>query len=329
VSIDDLIRRAREGEAPAVCVLTGTERVLVERAVTALRAAAVADGVPGFNEDLFQGQGLSAQRLVNAARTVPMMAARRFVLVRNADAIAADEQDALADYLKKPAPEACVVLVAEKLDGRSKLGRTAREVQVFYDAEPPRASDMPFLARREAEALGHAIDEPAASALADALGPDLSALADALERLSLYVGAGQPIREADVVACIARVRIDSVWALVDAVGAKNLRVALGAAASLLADREPPLRILALIARQLRTLTRMRSALQSGLRPQEAAQKAGAPPFKARDLAQLAGRFRADELARAFALIAQADLDLKGSRVPGPRVLERTLVALCS
>jgi len=299
VSIDDLIRRAREGEAPAVCVLTGTERVLVERAVTALRAAAVADGVPGFNEDLFQGQGLSAQRLVNAARTVPMMAARRFVLVRNADAIAADEQDALADYLKKPAPEACVVLVAEKLDGRSKLGRTAREVQVFYDAEPPRASDMPFLARREAEALGHAIDEPAASALAD------------------------------VVACIARVRIDSVWALVDAVGAKNLRVALGAAASLLADREPPLRILALIARQLRTLTRMRSALQSGLRPQEAAQKAGAPPFKARDLAQLAGRFRADELARAFALIAQADLDLKGSRVPGPRVLERTLVALCS
>jgi len=74
---------------------------------------------------------------------------------------------------------------------------------------------------------------------------------------------------------------------------------------------------------------MRSALQSGLRPQEAAQKAGAPPFKARDLAQLAGRFRADELARAFALIAQADLDLKGSRVPGPRVLERTLVALCS
>jgi DNA polymerase III subunit delta len=328
VSVDELIRKVRAGEVPAVCVLTGSERVLVDRAVTALRAAAVGDGVPGFNEDLFQGPGLAARTVIQAARTVPMLSARRFVLVRSVDALAAPEQDALADYLKQPTPEACLVLVAEKLDGRAKLGRAAREAGVLWDAEPPKAYELPQVARREADALGHPLDDAAAQAIADAIGPDTSALADALERLSLYVGAGKPIREDDVVACVARVRTESVWALVDAVGAKNARVALASAASLLADREPPLRILALVARQLRTLARMRSALASGLRPQEAAQKAGAPPFKARDLAQLCARFPPAELSRAFAVVAQADLDLKGSKVPGPRVLEQALLSLC-
>jgi DNA polymerase-3 subunit delta len=329
VAIDDLIRAASAGTPPPVCVLAGSERVLVERAVRALKRAAVGEGIAGFNDDVFQGQGLVAQRVVNAARTVPMLSERRFVLVRSVDAMASEEQDALVDFVRSPSPQACVVLVADKLDGRGKLGKAAREAHVYHEAEPLRAADVPDVVRREAEALGHPLDHAAANALADALGPDLAALTDALERLSLYVGAGEPIREADVTACVAHVRTESIWVLVDAVGARNPKVALAAAASLLADREPPLRILALVARQLRTLARMRTGLVAGLRAQEAAQRAGAPPFKARDLAQLASRFDAAALARAFAIVAQADLDLKGSRVSGPRVLERALLALCS
>jgi DNA polymerase-3 subunit delta len=269
VAIDDLIRAASAGTPPPVCVLAGSERVLVERAVRALKRAAVGEGIAGFNDDVFQGQGLVAQRVVNAARTVPMLSERRFVLVRSVDAMASEEQDALVDFVRSPSPQACVVLVADKLDGRGKLGKAAREAHVYHEAEPLRAADVPDVVRREAEALGHPLDHAAANALADALGPDLAALTDALERLSLYVGAGEPIREADVTACVAHVRTESIWVLVDAVGARNPKVALAAAASLLADREPPLRILALVARQLRTLARMRTGLVAGLRAQEA------------------------------------------------------------
>ena len=57
-------------------------------------------------------------------------------------------------------------------------------------------------------------------------------------------------------------------------------------------------------------------------------KAGAAPFKARELGAAAKRFDDAQLARAFRLISEADLALKGSKVPGPRVLERTLLELC-
>jgi DNA polymerase-3 subunit delta len=328
VTLDQMIGAVRAGRVPPVSVLAGSERVLIERAVDALRGAALADGIPGFNDDVFQGQGLSAQTLLSAARTMPMMAKMRFVLVRNVDAMPAAEQEAFAPYLAKPSPDACVVLVGEKLDGRSKLAKAAKDQGVWFEAEPPKPYQVPEIAVREAEARGHALSHDAAAALSDALGADLSALDDALERLSLYVGAGHAIEVEHVEQCVARVRTESIWSLVDAVGARDAKTALTAAASLLGDREPPLKILAMVARQLRMVAKMREALASGLGPQEAAVKAGAAPFKARELGAQAKKFDDKLLARAFRLIADADLALKGSKVPGPRVLERTLLALC-
>jgi DNA polymerase III subunit delta len=328
VSFDQLIARAQAGDPPLVCVLTGSERLLVERATAAIKRAAIGAGPSGFNDDLFQGQGLSAQRVIQAARTMPMMASRRFVLVRNLDAVAPAEQELLADYLSAPSPETSLVLVGEKLDGRSKLAKVARERGVWLEADPPRPAEIPELARREARTRGHVLSAQAAEALADAIGADLAALSDAVERLSLYVGAGAAIELAHVETCVAQLRSDSIWSLVDAVGERKLEVALGAAASLLAEREPPLRILALVARQLRILAKLKRALASGLKPQEATQQAGAPPFKARELSAMAQRFDDARLVRAFALIAETDLALKGSRVAGPRVLERALLELC-
>ena len=86
MTLEQLIGQAGAGTLPPVCVLTGSERVLIERAVSALKTAALGDGAAGFNDDLFQGQGMSAQRVMQAARTMPMMARSRFVLVRNLDA---------------------------------------------------------------------------------------------------------------------------------------------------------------------------------------------------------------------------------------------------
>ncbi|HEX5660944.1 MAG TPA: DNA polymerase III subunit delta [Polyangiales bacterium] len=328
MSLDALIEAARGGTFPPVSVIAGSERLLAERAVDALRTAAQAEP-GGFNSDVLQGQGLSAQTLINTARMLPMMAQTRFILVRHADAIPAGELDAICAYVKKPVAETCLVFISEKLDGRSKLAKAAQEVGAFHEAAPPQLRDLPPLLQGEARARGHQLSSEAAQALADALGADLSALDDALERLSLYVGEGEPIELDAVEASVPHARTDSVWALVDAVGARNKRAAIASAGSLLGSQEPPLRILALLARQMRTIARVRSALKSGLKEQEAAQKAGAPPFKARDLAQLARKFDDAQMRRAFQTLAEADLLLKGSKVPGPRVLENALLSLCS
>ena len=58
-----------------------------------------------------------------------------------------------------------------------------------------------------------------------------------------------------------------------------------------------------------------------------AKEAGAPPFKARDLAAAAKRFDHRSLTRAFTVLAEADLALKGSKRPPDTVLEGAILEL--
>jgi DNA polymerase-3 subunit delta len=327
VEIQQVIDDARAGKFEPVYVLVGAEKFLIERAIGLLRKASLDEGTAGFNADVFHGQGLEARKLISAAKTIPMMARHRFVLVRDAEDIAAGEQDALAGYIAEPSPSTCVVFVAEKLDGRSKLAKAAKDRGVWTEAGALKGGAVHQFARQEARSRGHDLGPGASEALIDATGFDLSAIDDALERLSLYVGAGQTIDVAAVENVVARVRVDTIWTVVDAVSSRDAGRAMSSLRSLLADREPPLRIMGMVARQLRIVARMREALASGLRGPEAAKHAGAPPFKARELTEAARRFAFADLRTAFRALADADLALKGSKRPPETVIEDAVLSM--
>ncbi|AKF04675.1 DNA polymerase III subunit delta [Sandaracinus amylolyticus] len=327
--IQSLLGDARAGKWQPIVLLVGSERFLAERAAKLLKKAVVGDGPSGFNDDLFHGAQVVASRVVGTAKTLPMMAKARYVLIRDAEDVPAAELDALAAYVAAPSPSTCLVMIAEKIDGRSKLSKAAKSAGAWIECEPLKGPLLERFVLGEAKRRGHTISPDAGQALLDALGNDLAAIDDAVERLSLYVGKGAPIDLAAVEASIVRIRVDSIWTVVDAVAARKSAVALEAVGSLLADREPPLRILAMVARQLRMVAKAKQALADGLRGPEMARFAGALPFKARDLEAAARKFDDDALRAAFRALAEADLALKGSKRPPEVVMEEVILALCS
>lgn len=258
-----------------------------------------------------------------------MMSDARFVLVRNADQIVAKGQEALSAYLAAPAASACVVFVADKLDGRGKLSKAAKSLGFLHSSPVLKGGALREFAQQEAQARGHVLAPDAGHALLEAVGEDLSALDDAIERLSLFVGPGQRIGLEAVEACVTRVRTETIWGLVDAISVKDSRQALAAVSSLLADREAAIKILGMIARQLRIIAKMRQALGSGLSKEQAVKEAGAPPFKARELERSARRFTLPQLRAAFKVVAETDRLLKGSRRPDDAVLQEAVLRLCA
>ena len=326
-TIQSLIDQPSSAEVKPVYVLNGPEHFLIDRAVASLRKATVGEAVLRLNADVFDGKGTQAASVIAAANTVAMMAEHRFVLVRSADSMDAKELSELATYLKAPNPSACVVLTATKLDGRSSLVKTAKKIGCLVDAKSLRGRGLNDFVQQECKRREHAINTGAVSAIVDSIGENLAMLEDAIERLSLFAGPGQRIDETMVEQCVSRVRSDSIWALVDSIGAKDQKRAMQAASSLLADREPPLRLLAMVARQLRMIARMRESLAKGMPADEAARSAGAPPFKANDLSRAARQFNAQSLANAFDLISTTDRALKGSKRPHSAVFQQAVLQL--
>ncbi len=343
---DQAIEEARQGKLLPVYVVAGEERLLRDRVVGELRAASLAGGVAEFNEDRFTAGEADASAVISAARTVPMMARRRFVLVRGAERwddgtspappgrgrsvdTALSPFDRLAEYALAPVDSTCLVIVASKIDGRRKLTLLARKQGFLVACDPIDARALPGWIADRFASKGHPVDRDVCELLAALLGPDLSPAADAIERLSLYVGAGAAIEEADVSACVARIRMADTWALVDAVGARDLGRAMRTLADAYDPRERGLPLLGALAWSVRQLARYQAAAQSGASPEDAARAAGVfQPYRARELSTKARAVRSKEVERWLLILAETDLALKSSRRAADTVLEEMLTRLC-
>ena len=66
-----------------------------------------------------------------------------------------------------------------------------------------------------------------------------------------------------------------------------------------------------------------------MRDSEAAKAAGVPPFKIRDLRRVLQRLPPGKLGRWTALVAEADLAMKGAVRKNDRILETMVCAMCS
>ena len=237
--------------------------------------------------------------------------------------------DVLAEYAKAPVPSTCLVLVADKLDKRRRLAVLARKEGFLVECDALPDHELGRFVTEQCRERGHAIDEPVAELVAQLAGPSLAVLVDAAERLCLHAGEGNPVTEDAVSQCVARVRTGSTWDLVDAVGRRDLGASLRLLADVYDPRDRGLPLLGALAWSMRQVARMQAAMQSGARGDEAARRAGVPPFKAREVGARAQKLRPRDVERMLLLLAETDLALKGSRRTADRVLEDMVVRMCA
>lgn len=340
---EELLEELDRAEIRPVYLVLGEEDYAADLAVRRLREVVTAGQIPGFNEDRFtvgEPQG-SVDAVLSAAKCLPMMAKYRYVAVRGVERweprAGADEGakakkgvhepplDLLADYAKDPNPSTVLVLVASKLHGQRRLVTHAKKAGYLVDASPLKGGAVPSWIMRRAKRLGHPLGEALAEHIADLVGAELGPLADALERLSLYVGPGKPIDEEAVSAVVARVKHASVWDLVDALTARRTDRAIRLVADLEIGRSEGIMMLGAIASNVRKLAKLEAALQEGVPAERAGQQAQIAPFKIRSSVQAVQSMRPGTLERWLGLLAQADLDLKGGSRRSERATVETLV----
>jgi DNA polymerase-3 subunit delta len=330
---EQAIAKAKDGEHLPVYVIVGEENHLASEVVKVLRAT-VDTGVPGFNEDKYVAAETHADKVVAAARTMPMMAAKRLVLLSGVErwdnkSAKGSPLDVLAAYAADPVDSAVLVISASKINGGRRLMKVAKKGGFLVSCSLLKRHELPRWVQKRAQTLGHRISSSTADTIAELAGPALGAVSDALERLSLYVGEGGEIDEAALAAVVTRIRQETVWALVDALGERDLGAAMAALNDAYDARDGGLPLLGAVAWRVRQMLKFQSMLGRGRSRGDAAKAAGVPGFKATDLERAVRRTSSRELESWLLLLAEADLALKGSRRPGADVLATMLVDMCS
>jgi DNA polymerase-3 subunit delta len=222
----------------------------------------VDEDLRAFNVDRFHGGESTLSEVIEAARTLPMMAPRRLVIVLRVERCLApkrENQSTAADlaafetYLADPQPHACLVLVAGSLDKRRRTtARLLKRATVVTCGVIESPGDAERWAKRRVESEGLKIAPAAARLLAARSGLNLTRLRGDVERLLLFV-AGQPsVGVADVLEIVGPATAHDDWAVARAIESGQAGQALKELALVLESGAAPHMVLGQLAWVART-----------------------------------------------------------------------------
>jgi DNA polymerase-3 subunit delta len=181
-----------------VYLFHGDDDYLKEDKIRALVDRATDPATRDFNLDVRRGTELDAGALGLALDSLPMMAERRVVIVRDVTALKKDARNVLAKYLERPAADTLLVLVAP---AGTKPDAALLERTTAVDFRPLTDSEVAKWAAHFASTLGMTIEPRAAELLCAATGNDLALLAGEIDKLRSYTN-GAYVDEAAIEAIV-------------------------------------------------------------------------------------------------------------------------------
>jgi len=320
--------RIGRGEVSPVYYLYGEDDYRREEALEQLLDSLLYEGTKDLNLEQFRAGEAAAGSIGGAARTLPFLSARRVILIRDAEALSREHQEELQAYLDDPSPTTCLVLAATRLDLRTRWAAAIQRKGVVLRFDRQAAASLKDSLVEAARARGKRLSPEAIDLLIVLAGDDLRQLIYGVEKAALFVGEREEIGRRDIEALVGETRARSIFQLTDAVGARNLDVALSCLTRLLETGEEPLAILGMLARQIRLLFRAKALAEQAVPPSTMSRTFGLPPRVIAALAEQGASLSWHQLSGALRCLSRADLAIKTGRAGAPAVLNRLVWDLC-
>lgn len=302
----------KQGKIKQVYLLYGEERYLRRQYRERLQKA-LCGSDDTMNTHFYEGKNVPVGEIIDLAETLPFLAERRVIFISDSGLFKSGGEK-MAEYLTEPNETSFFVFTESEVDKRSKLFKT---VQSNGCAAEFTVQDEATLKRWIAGVLakdGKKITENTIQLLLSKTETDMENIRMELEKLICYCMDREVITDEDVEA-VCTTRISShIYDMIDAIANKQQKKALGLYYDLLALKEEPVRILALIARQCNMLLQAKELRARGYDNQTIGTKLGVKPFVAGKYLAQASRFSGATLHRAVQQCVEADEAIKSGRM---------------
>ncbi len=191
ISYEDIVRDVRAGKVAPIYYLMGDEPYYIDKVSDFIVDAVLKPDEKDFNLDIVYGADVTLNQVIELARAYPMMAQRRVVLVREAQAIRS--LDGLEQYALHLTPSTVLILCHKNgtLDKRKAAAKAIQQVGVIYESRRLYDSQLPAFIASYVRRKGAEMEQQAVQMLAEHVGADLSRLSAEMDKLLLALPVGQ------------------------------------------------------------------------------------------------------------------------------------------
>ena len=332
----EFTRDLKEGRLYPCYLMTGTEEYVKEQCFRDLRARVLSGPVPDMNETRLNDP--DADTLIAANETLPFMADRRLVAVRESGLLSGkpgdyDEEtsaEALKEYLTHlPATSVLVFLVRGEADKRKKLYKAAEASEhcriVTFSALDENDQRKWLITRCKKEQVE--MSPGMADRMIFRTGGGIDVLQTEADKLCAYLGPGGTVDEAALDAVVTRnteyKAFDLSQLVLSGDGSRAFRTLEG----LLLDGEERLRLLPLLGYQCRQLLKTAVLAAQGESDVSICRLLGIPSFVVQQTRRLARRFTPAQLRRLPGLCEETEFAVKSGKIPDEGSLEKVMLEI--
>ncbi len=324
-----LVRSADE-PLPPMIVLYGAERYLKQQVQRSVLTDVFGDEKSASElATMLEGKECEWRTVSDELRTISMWGGQRCVCINAADDFVKANRPQLESYAENPAKKSLLLLDVKSWPKTTKLAKKLVKTGLAIECAALKGAQLAgWVGKQAKNCYQKKIDRSAVQLLIELAGTSIGLLDRELDKLASYIGTREQITVEDVHSLVGGWRLETTWAMINAVRDGHLDSALTELDKLLTAGEAPQKLLGGISFVYRKLTNAVRACGPGKSLNAALKGAGVFPKEipaSEAYLRKLGRQRAEQIPQ---LLLQTDLGMKGSSTLPPRVLiEKLLVEL--
>jgi DNA polymerase-3 subunit delta len=327
VSAAALWQRLAQGQIDPCYLFVGEETYLIQEYTATLLEHILRPASRDFNYDVFSADNDTLEDALSIARTLPMMAPHRVVVLHGLHQLRKVDWPQLERYLEHPSTST-VLICSSSVNDPKKYPPSLWQHAVTTECGRLAGSKLHDWVTHTIAQRGYRIAPEALEALLHEQQPDLQTLRQEIEKLCTYVGESAEITLDDVQEVTHTSRLQSIFALSDALGTRQISPAFIVVERLLNQGEPPLVILSMMVRHVRLLWSIKQLEQQRHNAAHMAKTLGLPLAVCRQLVTQSQHFSLEHLRQLYVAALEADLAFKTSNKPPRAILEELILHVC-
>lgn len=266
-----------------------------------------------MNFNYFEGKAPDVKEIISLADTMPFFSERRLILIDSSGFFKGAPEE-LVTYLPQMPDTTCMIFCESEVDKRNKLYKKVKELGYAAELNKQDSAQLMKWAAGILARDGRKITRQVMEYFLERTGDDMENIRTELEKLVCYTMGRDVITKEDVEA-VGTVHVTNrIFEMVSAIVAGNKRKAMDLYEDLLTLKEPPMRILFLIARQFNQLLQVKELAAKGSDRGSIASKIKVPPFAAGKLMTQAKAFTNEQILSYVELCVDLEESVKTGRL---------------
>lgn len=278
----------------------------------------IKDAITGgdtMNYNYYEGKGMNVNEIISLSDTMPFFSEKRLILLEDSGFFKGGSgAEEMSEYIQNIPDTTCILFVESEVDKRSKAYKAVKKYGYAAELSHQDSAQLGKWAAGILAKNGRKITGRTMELFLSKTGEDMENISSELEKLISYTLGRDVITDQDVETICTTQVTNKIFDMITAIAGRDTRKAMELYEDLLTLKEPPMRILFLIARQFNQILQVKDLMGKGMDKGTMASKLKLQPFVVGKIMLQAKTFTKEQILSYVNLCVDAEEGVKTGKL---------------